>query len=148
MTGTIVCGVTPSPEGRAAAEVAAAVGARLGLRLVLVHVLPAMPRDAYDSTTARQGRAGGERLLAGLANELDGELETRLLAGERAESLAQVAAEEGADLIVVGARRSGLGGRRLVSSLSRDLESVTPVPVLVAPPFTRRRSGRRLAAMM
>jgi nucleotide-binding universal stress UspA family protein len=148
MTGTIVCGVTPSPEGRAAAEVAAAVGARLGLRLVLVHVLPAMPRDTHESMTARQGRAGGERLLSSLAAELEGEVETRLLAGERAEGLAQVAAEEGADLVVVGARRAGLGGRRLASSLARDLESATPVPVLVAPPSTRRRSARRLEAVM
>jgi nucleotide-binding universal stress UspA family protein len=64
--------------------------------------------------------------------------------GQRAEALAQVAAEEGADVIVVGSRPSGLGSRNLRSRLARELEAVTPVPVLVAPPLTRRRSDRRL----
>jgi hypothetical protein len=36
MGGTIVCGVSETAEGRAAAHLAAALGGRLGLRLVLV----------------------------------------------------------------------------------------------------------------
>ncbi|HET7571905.1 MAG TPA: universal stress protein [Gaiellaceae bacterium] len=131
MGGTIVCGVGET-EGRAAAELAAAVGARLGLRLVLVSVVEGAPGEA------------GDRLLE-LAREIGDGAETRIAHGPRAEALARIAAEEGADLIVVGSRAAGLGERKLRSTLARELEAATPVPVLVAPPSTRKRSERRLA---
>jgi hypothetical protein len=47
--------------------------------------------------------------------------------------------------VIVSARAVGLGGRNLRCRLVRDLEAETPVPVLVAPPSTRRRSEQRLA---
>ncbi|HVU78290.1 MAG TPA: universal stress protein [Gaiellaceae bacterium] len=146
MGGTIVCGVSGAAGGgREAAGLAAALGARLGLRLVLVSVLDGVPPAARDSLTARQQRTGAERMLQDLAREIGDRTELRLVHGERAEALAQVAAEEGADVIVVGSRPAGLGSKKLQSTLARELESVTPVPVLVAPPSTRRRSERRLA---
>lgn len=145
MGGTIVCGVSGTPDGREAAGLAAAVGARLGLRLVLVSVLDGVPESARESLTARQQRSGSERMLQEVAREIGDGAELRLVHGDRAEALAQVAAEEGADVIVVGSRPAGLGSRKLRSALARELEAVTPVPVLVAPPSTRRRSERRLA---
>jgi nucleotide-binding universal stress UspA family protein len=78
--------------------------------------------------------------------ELAHDAELRIVPGDHAEAVARVAAEEGADLLVVGARPAGLGGRHLRWRLARELEAATPVPVLVAPPATRRRSSRRLAA--
>jgi nucleotide-binding universal stress UspA family protein len=129
MGGTIVCDVTDLPAGESAAEFAAALGARLGLRLVLVCV-----------------GSGGERRLDELAREVGHHAETRVADGGHAEALACVAAEEGADLLVVGARPAGLGGRNLSWALARELEAATPVPVLVAPPSTRKRSVRRLSA--
>ena len=127
MGGTIVCDVT-DPPGESAAKFAAALGARLELRLVLVCV-----------------GSGGERRLAAIARELGHDAETRVAAGGHAEALARVAAEEGADLLVVGARPAGLGGRNLRWDLARELEAATPVPVVVAPPATRKRGDRRLA---
>jgi nucleotide-binding universal stress UspA family protein len=124
MSGTIVCGVTRSAAARDAAELAAALAARLRLRLVLVHV---------------SGNGAGD---AGPAAEIE---EVRIVRGNRAEALAQVAAEEGADLIVIGSRIGGLGRRQLRSGLARELEAATPVPVVVAPPSSRARSGHRLA---
>lgn len=142
MGGTIVCGVTAA-DGHGAAELAAALGARLGLRLVLVSVVDGVPAGTEDSLTGRERQSGAERTLAQLADRL-GHAETRVVVGERADALAQVAAEEGADLIVVGSRPAGLASRKLSSSLAVELEAATPVPVLVAPPSTRRRSERRL----
>lgn len=142
--GTIVCGVDEAVESRAAAELAAALGARLGLRLVLVHVLDGIPAGTHESVTARQRQAGSERMLALLARELGDDVETRAVSGARGETLAAVAAEEGADLIVVGSRSAGLRGRSLRSGLARELEASTPVPVLVVPPATRPRSDSRL----
>jgi nucleotide-binding universal stress UspA family protein len=143
--GTIVCGVTETPDGRSAAEVARALVARLGLRLVLVHVLDGVPPGTQESLTARQRQVGAERTLNEIAREIGNGTEKRVMVGRRAEALAQVAAEEGADLIVIGSRRAGLANRKLRCTLARELESATPVPVVVAPPTTRKRSEQRLA---
>ena len=142
--GTIVCGVTESPDGRTAAELARALGARLGLRLVLVHVVDGVPAGAHESLTARQRQRAPSDLNL-IAREIGNGTEKRVVLGDRAEALAQVAAEEGADLIVLGSRPAGLGGRKLRCTLARELEAATPVPVVVAPPATRRRSDQRLA---
>ena len=130
MYGTIVCGITETPEARAAAQLAAALAERLGLRLVLVHV------------SIRHGR---EPAIGDLAGELGGHIEARVVSGNRADGLASVAADEGADVIVLGSRPRGARGRQLRCTLARELEAVTDVPVLIAPPGTRERSGRRLA---
>jgi nucleotide-binding universal stress UspA family protein len=135
MAGTIVCGVGDSAEGRDAIQLAAALSRRLGLRLVLVHVRPK--------------RRGGESLLYRLSDEFDleGAVELREGVGESAQSLAQIAAEEGADLIVLWSRRSRLWGRGIECRLAVELEAVTAIPVVIAPPQTVRRSGRRLAVV-
>ena len=96
--------------------------------------------------TARQRQTGAARTLEELARISGDETETRVVLGHRVEALAQVAAEEAADVIVVGSRSAGLGNRMLRSPLARDLEAATPVPVLVAPPSTRKRSEQRLVA--
>jgi nucleotide-binding universal stress UspA family protein len=124
MGGTIVCGVTRSAAARDAAELAAALAARLRMRLVLVHV----SRGGDADTRATPGAE-----------------DVRVVDGSRADAIAEVAAEEGADLIVLGSRTGGPRRRLLRSGLARELEEVTPVPVLIAPPSTRARSGQRLA---
>jgi nucleotide-binding universal stress UspA family protein len=144
MGGTIVCGVTGAVGGENAPQLARALGARLGLRLVLVHVVDGVPPGTHESLTARQRQNGGEQILNGIARELGNGTERRVVVGDRAEALAQVAAEEGADLIVIGSRSAGLGSRKLRCTLARELEAATPVPVVVAPPTTRRRSDQRL----
>ena len=146
MGGTIVCDVTDPPAGQNAAEYAGALGARLGLRLVLVYVVSAVPAVARESLTGRHDWSRAERTLEEVARVVGHAAETRIAAGARPEALARVAAEEGADLVVVAARPAGVGGRKLNWSLARELEAATPVPVLLAPPSTRKRSDRRLAA--
>jgi nucleotide-binding universal stress UspA family protein len=141
--GTVLCGVDETPEAHEAAGMAAALATRLGLRLVLAHIVEAprrhASRAALDDAVARL-----ERLAAELPSGDDG-VEVRVGAGDRAELLGQIAAEEGADLIVVGSRRRRLRDRWLCCPLARELETTTPVPILIAPPQTRRRSARRLA---
>jgi nucleotide-binding universal stress UspA family protein len=141
MGGTIVCGIAGSAGGRGAAELGAALSARLGLRLVLVHIIDAGSPDDPALSPA----AAAEWIATALAHDVGIATETRIVAGARAETLAQVAAEEGADLIVLGSRPAGFGRRHLRCLLARELEAATPVPVLVAPPSTRNRSGHRLA---
>ena len=143
--GTVVCGVSETPDGRSAAELAGALGRRLGLRLVLAHVLDGVPPGTHESLTARQRHAGAERTLDEIARGIGDGVEKRIMLGNRAEALAQVAAEEGADLVVIGSRPAGFGNRRIRSTLALELEAATPVPVVVAPPATRKRTERRLA---
>lgn len=139
MGGTIVCGVTASPEAGSAAQLAGALAARLGLRLVLVH--------AIDGDAAGEREDAGERLLEALGDASPADAETRLVVGDPVHALANVAAEEGADLVVVGARSVGPRNRRLVSRLACELPAATPVPVVVAPPSTRKRSVERLGVL-
>jgi nucleotide-binding universal stress UspA family protein len=145
MAGTIVCGVSETGEGRAAGNLASALAARLGLRVVLVSVVDGLSAAARESVTGRQRHVGAERAVREIAREIGDGAETRVVHGQRAEALARVAAEEGADVIVVGSRPAGFGSGKLRSTLARELESVTPVPVVVAPPSTRKRSERRLS---
>jgi nucleotide-binding universal stress UspA family protein len=132
--GTIMCGVNGSSGGQDALQVAKALSERLGLRLVVVHVAQANrgPDDADDVLGEVTSRA-----------QLHGALEQRITSGDRATRLAEVAAEEGADLIILGS--PGGRGLRRRGTLARELESATSCPVLVTPPLTRRRSELRLA---
>jgi nucleotide-binding universal stress UspA family protein len=120
MAGTIVCGVNESAEARHAARVAAALSKQLDLRLVLVHVADG-PADADDL----------KRLLDKLAAEqgLEG-AEQRIEVGDTAERLAQVAGEERAALILVGARPQVYRWRpRFRSDLGDELARLTLCPV-------------------
>jgi nucleotide-binding universal stress UspA family protein len=134
MRGTIVCGVAASPEARGAAQLAAALASRLGLRLVLVHV-----------TDSQRSLRDAESYVEALAEELPAsDVEVRVAHGSRVDELARTAADEGADAIVLGSRPRGARGRQVRCTLARQLEAVQPVPVVIAPPATRARSGRRL----
>jgi nucleotide-binding universal stress UspA family protein len=147
MGGTIVCGVTDSEAGRGALAVAAEVSKRLGLRLVLVHVADGIgPLDVNgevsESVSTRANGKGASQLIARLAAEhgVAGRAEQRSAVGDAAALLGQIAADEAADVIVVGSRARGRLRRGLESGLVRQLETTTPVPVVIAPPWTRRTS--------
>lgn len=130
--GTILCGVDASREARDALQVAAALSERLGTRLVVAYV-----------GSAR----GGDRLVAEVADRagVEGAFASRVETGDPATRLAEIAAEEGADLIVIGAHAPRLRTLRSRPALARELDSATSCPVLLAPRQTRRRSERRLA---
>jgi nucleotide-binding universal stress UspA family protein len=136
MRGTILCWVNDSAHGRAALTTAAELSDRLKLRLVLAHVADGVDGASTDETLAwTRQREGADRLVARLAAEhgLSDRIERRSAVGDPAALLGQMAAEEAADLIVVGVP----AGRRLRRSsegrLVEHLESATTVPVLIAP---------------
>jgi nucleotide-binding universal stress UspA family protein len=149
MAGTVLCGVNDSAGARNAARVAGALSKRLELRLVLVHVADAFTladgsAGNDESVMTRQARSGGKRLLDQLTAEqgLRG-AEQRIEVGDPAERLAQVAAEERAALILLGARaqrRRWWSTSR--SDLSRDIAGLTPCPVLIVPPAPNDRASR------
>jgi nucleotide-binding universal stress UspA family protein len=141
MAGTVLCGVNDSAGARNAARVAGAISKQLDVRLVLVHVADAFTladgsAGKDESVTTIQARSGGKRLLDQLTAEQGlRRSEQRIEVGDPAERLAQVAAEERAALILVGARaQRRRWGPTLRSDFSRELAHVTPCPVLVVPP--------------
>jgi len=148
MHGTLVCAVADGAENDDAVAQAVAVSKRLGLRLVLTHVVDGIAvGNGEESITMKADRNAAEQRLAALArdHDLGQSAERRVAVGEPATLLGQIASEEAADVIVVGARTRGWGRRGLESRLAQELETETPVPVLIAPPRTRRRRARQEA---
>lgn len=143
MHGTLVCAVTDGDETDAALALGAELSERLGLRLVLAHAVDGIEAVADgnggESVTMQASRRGAERRLAEVADQhgVADRAERRIAVGEPAALLGQIAAEEAADVIVVGARVRGWR-RRLDSRLADELETETAVPVLIAPPRGRR----------
>jgi nucleotide-binding universal stress UspA family protein len=149
MHGTVICAVTDGAENDDAVAQAAAVSERLGLRLVLAHVadgIGAFDNGGDESVGMKGDRIAAERRLAELAraHDLGESAERRVAVGDPAAVLGQIASEEAADMIVVGARTRGWMRRGLESRLAQVLEAETPVPVLIAPP--RRRQAANGAA--
>jgi nucleotide-binding universal stress UspA family protein len=143
MHGTLICAVTDAEDGEDVVAVSAELSERLGLRLVLAHAvegIAALGTDGNESVTMKQSREGAERRLRHLAEQhgIAATAERRLAVGEPASIFGRIAAEEAADVIVVGARLRGWRRRSLESRLADELKTETPVPVLLAPPQTRR----------
>jgi nucleotide-binding universal stress UspA family protein len=142
MKGTLLCAVTEGDESQEAVALGAELSERLGLRLVLGHAFE-RARGSYrvgaveegETVTTMLDRRIAERRLIEMADHhgVAERAERRIAVGEPAALLAQIAAEEAADVIVVGARARGWRGR-LESSLADRLERETPIPVLIAPP--------------
>lgn len=149
MRGTMVCSVSDTKEGRGALEMAVELSKRLKLRLVLAHVASGITlndevSEAGESVSMKANREGATRVLARLAAEYGvTDAERREAVGDEAAQLGQIAAEEAADVILVGARPRGRLRRGFESRLADELETETQVPVLIAPP--RSRAGRLAA---
>lgn len=149
---SVVCGVDDSDGARVALRVAARLADELGLRLVVAHVVHPQPTATGFGPTANQLarlpldalRASGEALVDRLLDEERlGAAERRVVFGFTADRLADLADDEGAELIVVGSR--GHRGFRAawLGSVSRDLIGVARCPVLVVPRVGASASGDR-----
>jgi nucleotide-binding universal stress UspA family protein len=130
----IVCGIEHSTGGREAVIVAEALSERLAAPLVAVHV--AAPPGALGDAEQLLAEIVGSRRAAAQRAEL----------GPAAERLAAVAADEGAEMIVVGSRGRGPLAAALLGSTSRELIALAPCPVLVVPPGATALPRARPAA--
>jgi nucleotide-binding universal stress UspA family protein len=148
MARTIVCGVDGSRDSRAALDVAAGLAERLGARLVLAHAVE-YARSPYDVAAPLGGLApqvdvsarhdtqeeDGKRLLEQVAYQSGLEqAERRVVIGNPAERLAELADDEGAELVVVGSRGRGAFKAAFLGSVSNSLVGVARCPVLIVPP--------------
>jgi len=133
---TVLIGVDLTAPSLAGAEWTARVFAPHAT-LVLAHALE--PRLFHRFFGAKEARAKAEAMREGMTERLE-ELRERLGAdrirvvvanGSPGTRLVELAAEEGADLIAVGAHRESLAGGLLGSATSSLLGAAT-IPVLIA----------------
>jgi nucleotide-binding universal stress UspA family protein len=153
MDRSIVCGVDGSVDSQAALAVATGLAERLRLRLIMANVVEpirapyvgaaplggAMPRPLLSTTNQQEEAADG--LLVELSRAMGlGHAERRVVVGYAAERLADLADEEGAEVIVVGSRGRGAFKAAFLGSVSTSLIGVARCPVLVVPPGVSRTS--------
>jgi nucleotide-binding universal stress UspA family protein len=124
----VVVGIDGSPGSEAAASaVAELFGPRLG-RLTLATVLDF---EAATSTRTWQSEDQARAALADLsARVADIEPGSVLLSGSPADALGRLCAEEGYDLVAVGARGRG-ASKLLLGSVATRLAKGSGVPVLI-----------------
>ena len=143
--GGIVCGVDGSAHARLAAMAALSLADRLGMRLTLVHVAPvrtllpvaSLPADVDPSAYPRSVE-GAEVQAAESFGSLSSELNRPDVArtvrlGEPATVLAELAAENAAEFIVVGSRGRGVWRSAALGSVSAELVRLAYCPVMVVP---------------
>jgi nucleotide-binding universal stress UspA family protein len=135
----ILVAIDGSDSALKATRMAADIAQRFGSRLTLVYVVPRLllPPDVYGLTVAdveREQRAHGETLVSEAIAKL-GEpgvnVDTQILTGPPAESIAEAAQAADVDLVVVGSRGRGAAARVLLGSTSTRLVHISPKPILV-----------------
>jgi nucleotide-binding universal stress UspA family protein len=139
-SGTVVCAVDDSAAARRAILVARRLSAALDAELVLVHAVSnATPERrgvarAGGTRLARVERVRAEELLAQLAfgHGLATDIERRVVFGNEADAIAELAEESDAGLVVIGTRRRGPLKALLAGSVSFELRTNGPLPVVVA----------------
>jgi len=135
----ILVAVDGSEAALRAARMAADVAVRFGARLTLAYVVPRLllPPDVYGLTIAeveREQRAHADLLIHEALvslGESGVEMETAVLSGPPAESIAEAAQAPDVDLVVVGSRGKGAVKRMLLGSVSDRLVHICPKPILV-----------------
>jgi nucleotide-binding universal stress UspA family protein len=143
----VVIGEDLSEDARGAARLGAALGKLFGAETVLVHAYEGMPphpetlprddRELYEAMVEKYlGRA--EPALEERAAELEDACgvrpRVRLLEGESAKVLSEVAEEsDSTGLLVVGSRGLGAGRRMLMGSVSTKVLLAASGSVLVCP---------------
>jgi nucleotide-binding universal stress UspA family protein len=131
----VLVGLDGSPLAELALPYAEALAGAGGLPLVLVRILPAAEASDEPAQAA-------ETYLAGIAQRLVGQgliVETSLLTGPPAETLATMAADATDSLLVLATHgRSGLG-RWVFGSVAQGVLAVADVPVLLVRAWEPRR---------
>jgi nucleotide-binding universal stress UspA family protein len=150
----IVVGVDTSPESAWAAAVAAEIAKAAGTKCQLVHAardvlsalalaeVPERAQEFSDSLVAQTREAVLHGLWGVVPTELAQELSVRR--GRAPAVLKQVAAQMGAELVVLGGKHHSLLGRWFAGSTSVDVVRTTELPVLVT--GGQRTSIRRVLA--
>jgi len=136
---TIIAAISASRQGAAPLHLAAQIARSTGDKIVAAAVVerPWPPRadpveDEYLGYVTSQARQSLERMVGKLPAELD----TWVVVHQSTSvptGLTDLAAEIGAELVVVGSSSSGLLGRVALGSVTNRLVHTAAVPVAIAP---------------
>jgi nucleotide-binding universal stress UspA family protein len=131
----IVCGADFSASGAAAVRAAAALAARLGQPLWLVHVvdgsiqrLDSRAKDLLLSAAATRLQEEAQRLRACVRRRLH----TKVLVGSPSEALVSFPEVRNPTLVVVSSQGHGSSPLYRLGGTSERIAATSPVPVLVA----------------
>jgi nucleotide-binding universal stress UspA family protein len=136
MPGTIICAVEEDRED--VVQTAGELARDQGTRVLLAHVRADAPRlysaaerERERNRIHRQGAAVLRRARRLVPDEI--ETEEQVLLGATAEQLTELAREQDAQLIVVGAGRQGPVTSLLFADVSRRLSREAPCALVVVP---------------
>ncbi|MCC6672133.1 MAG: universal stress protein [Planctomycetes bacterium] len=131
---TILCGTDFSPSAKQAANVAAAIAAKSGEPLHLVHSINELAAEKVLATGQSTVYEGLKRWLEEEAQRLRGlgaDVKTQLLAGIPDAQMAQAATSAGARMMVVGHVGQRRAAEILLGSVAERLCQIASRPVLV-----------------
>ena len=138
----IVLGLDGSPGAEAAAQWCAAHAGRLGADIVAVHAIPpvvagSLPVPGFEQSMGDTGRAALHDALQQWCSPLHDAgvpFDTRVVDGDPATAIMELADEVDAAMVVVGRRGHGGLAELLLGSVPRRLTHQCEHPVLVVPP--------------
>jgi nucleotide-binding universal stress UspA family protein len=148
MSQTFIAAYDGSAPSRAAVQLAVALAAAQDADVLAAHVYPRLAPvglrgRVFDTEIQQDLHDKGREVIDGL--DVEGVARRVLLAGSPAQALHDLAEEEQATLIVVGATHYGHVGRITPGSVASNLLHGAPCPVLVAPSDHEPRPIRRIA---
>jgi nucleotide-binding universal stress UspA family protein len=136
MPGDVILGYDGSEGSKKALAAAIELADALQRKLVIAYAyeVSALGGEVQDLANAlRENGEGVTAEAAAAAKDAGLDPETTVLSGDRAESLARLAADRGAGMLVIGSRGEGTLKGLILGSVAHKLLHLSPAPVLVVP---------------
>jgi len=144
MSGNIVVAVDASPGSDRAIDAAMALASASGASLSLVHIIEWSPFSFHTPEELAQrhkrreeeldrAKAWITEIVAEKVGAADVQCETLIRHGHPAETLAEIASEQGAMQIFIGRKGQSTAGALLFGSVASSLIQISTVPVTVVP---------------
>lgn len=124
MAELIMCAVDGSEAAGRVLDTARWLAGALGMNLVAVYAAQSGDQDADQVVASVRARM----------SETEVAPELRVVEGAPAEAIIETADHEGAELLVIGSRGRGALRSAVLGSVSRELASRAPCPVVIVPP--------------
>jgi nucleotide-binding universal stress UspA family protein len=137
MPGDVILGYDGSDGSKKALAAAIELAAALQRKLVIAYAYEVSAFGGEVTDLARSLRERGEGVVeeaTAAAKSAGLDPETIVISGDRAESLANLAAERGAGMLVIGSRGESPLKGFVLGSVAHKLLHLSHAPVLVVPP--------------
>jgi nucleotide-binding universal stress UspA family protein len=136
MPGDVILGYDGSEGSKKALAAAIELADAMQRKLVIAYAYEVSAFGGEVQDLAKALREKGEGVIAeaaATARDAGLDPETTVLSGDRAETLATLAADRGAGMVVIGSRGEGALKGLILGSVAHKLLHLSPAPVLVVP---------------